>query len=80
MKRLFNGDDRFYIVRIFGLWYLILALVLCQGAGSVTVSAASSSVTSDSIKEKEEQISQKKEEKESLKDGLQRSWKRRKRT
>ena len=36
----------------------------------MTVSAASSSVTSDSIKEKEEQISQKKEEKESLKDGL----------
>lgn len=50
---------------------LAIGLALCLGAGNISAAASgSSAVTSDSIKAKEAEISQKKKEKEGLKDGL----------
>lgn len=56
---------------------LVGSLIICLGAGtlrgdvlSAAASAPSSSVSSDSIKEKENQIAKKKEEKDALKEGL----------
>ncbi|MCI9438597.1 MAG: peptidoglycan DD-metalloendopeptidase family protein [Lachnospiraceae bacterium] len=50
---------------------LAIGLALCLGAGNMSAAASgSSAVTSDSIKAKEAEISQKKKEKEGLKDGL----------
>lgn len=70
-KKIFYHRNRLHRGMFSGFWCLALTIALCQGAGSMAVSASSvSSITSESIKEKENQISQRKEEKESLKDGL----------
>ncbi len=70
-KKPTNRPNRFHIARFSVFLCLVLAVAFCWQAGDAAMSTVSaSSITSDSIKEKEKQISQKKEEKESLKDGL----------
>lgn len=63
--------NRIFFWAVSGMCCIALGTALCRGTGAEKASASSSaSVTSDSIKEKEGEIAQKKKEKESLKGGL----------
>lgn len=77
MKKVFTGKNeklsrsKRTAIRAFGLWCFVMVLAVCQGEDNAVVFASSgSSVISDSIKQKEKEISRKKEEKQNLKDGL----------
>ena len=56
--------------RIFRVLPVLLCVIIGLAAGQIRVSAATSSLTSDSIREKEDQVEQAKKDKENLQHGL----------